>query len=31
MKTDKEKKLEATNAILKDLKNHININDFSSI
>ena len=31
MKTTKDKKLDAMKAIIKDLKNHIKINDFGSI
>jgi len=31
VKTQKDKKLETINAIIKDINNHIKINDFSSL
>jgi hypothetical protein len=31
IKNPKDKRLESLNGILKDLKNHLNINDFVSI
>lgn len=31
VKTQKDKKLESINAVIKDVNNHIKINDFSSL